>query len=187
MKSRTLAAVVACSFAWLPACSGPEAPLPGGAAREGARPAAVAATGQKADRPAAGGDCDLLTRAEIEQAFGGALTVTRVSGRGDRGSGCTVTMAQGEHSELVFQVGDRAAFDMRREGAEGQSRITSEPIDLGVEAYLLNGAQVIALDAEGRSVSLGLTLIVMGGALPVDEATVAAGVRGLAGKVLARL
>jgi hypothetical protein len=77
--------------------------------------------------------------------------VTRVSGRGARGSGCTVSIAE------------------------------------GTETYLVNGGQVIAVDAEGRSISLGLMLLVFDGNAPVPAAEVASGVQSLARLALERL
>jgi hypothetical protein len=178
--------VLICAIASLWGCSKPEAPSAEAGASAAVAPASSAEPAKTAAKTATG-DCDLLSQAEIEQAFGGALTVRGTSGRGERGGGCTVTLAQGEHSELVFQVGDRAVFEMRRDDARSQSGIPVEPIDIGVEAYLLNRAQVIAIDAEGRSISLGLTLLVFGGPMPIEADAVATGVRELAEKALARL
>lgn len=177
--------VLICAIASLWGCSKPEAPSAEAGASATVAPAASAEPAKAASK-ATTGDCDLLSQAEIEQAFGGALTVRGTSGRGGRGSGCTVTMAPGEASELVFQVGDRAAFEMRRDSVKGSS-VPVETIELGEEAYLLNGAQVIAVDAGGRSISLGLTLIVFGGPMPIEPDAVAAGVKELAAKVLERL
>jgi hypothetical protein len=167
----------------LAACSGPET-----SASEVSPPdPAPTHTVRKQLSASPVGDCGLLTQAEIEQAFGDALTVTRVSGRGARGGGCTVAMAQGEHSELGFKVGDRLAFELRKQDLQGQSGIRVEPIDLGAEAYLVNGANVIAVNADGHSISLGLTLIVMGRPLPLDADATAAGVTRLAASILGRI
>ena len=176
--------MLVCAMVALWGCSKPEAPP-----TEAPTSAPGAVAGAAASKPAAAtvGDCDLLTREEIERAFGGTLTIRSTSGRGGRGSGCTVTMEQGEASELVLQVGDRAAFEMRRDSFLSQTSIPCEAIDLGVEAYLVNGAQVIAIDAGGRSVSLGLTLFVFGEPMPVERDAVAAGVKELAAKVFERL
>jgi hypothetical protein len=133
------------------------------------------------------GDCDLLSAAEIEQAFGNKLRVTRVSGRGARGSGCTVSIAEGTETQLVFQVGGQADYDARKETYLSQSRVTHEPVPVGTEAYLVNGGQVIAVDAEGRSISVGLMLLVFDGNAPVPAAEVASGVQSLARLALERL
>lgn len=85
------------------------------------------------------GDCDLLSAAEIEQAFGNTL------------------------------------------------RVTHEPVPVGTEAYLVNGGQVIAVDAGGRSISVGLMLLVFDGNAPVPAAEVASGVQSLARLALERL
>ncbi len=133
------------------------------------------------------GDCDLLSVTEIEQAFGHRLRVKRVSASGTRGSGCTVSIAEGADSQLVFQAGGQADYDARKEAYLSQSRVTREPVPIGAEAYLVNGGQVIAVDADGRSISVGLTLLVFDGNVPVTAAEVAAGVQSLAQLALERL
>lgn len=133
------------------------------------------------------GDCDLLSVNEIEQAFGNRLRAKRVSGSGTRGSGCTVSIAEGADSQLVFQAGGQADYDARKETYLSQSRVNSEPVSIGTEGYLVNGAQVIAVDTDGRSISVGLMLLVLDGTAPVTAADVAAGVQSLARLALERL
>jgi hypothetical protein len=61
------------------------------------------------------------------------------------------------------------------------------PIALGQEAFLVNGAQVIALRDDGQSLSLGLTLIVFDAPVPLTEEEIRSGVESLAGSALVRL
>jgi hypothetical protein len=184
MKTALAALVTIASLTLLAACSEPDG------ASEVRTPATVTTeapeprTG-KAAKPA--GDCDLLTTAEIEQAFDGKLQVKRISGNGERGRGCTVSIVQGEDSQLVFQVSSRQGFDALKQSYSAQSRISMEPIPVGAEAWLVNGAQVIAIDASERSINLGLMLIVFGEPLPLDKQTVASGVQTLAQTALGRL
>lgn len=172
----------------LGACSGADEPSSSVPATPATR---AAPDGREADRGPATkaeprGDCDLLSVQEIEQAFGNRLRVKRVSGSGTRGSGCTVSIAEGADSQLVFQAGGRADYDARKEAYLSQSRITREPLSIGTEAYLVNGAQVIAVDADGRSISIGLMLLVFDGTAPVTAAEVAEGVQSLARLALER-
>jgi hypothetical protein len=170
-------------------CSGTEQAVPDRSTTGTAAPDAGSATAGRAPATprAPGGDCDLLSEAEIAEAFGGALTVTRSSGHGERGAGCTVSIAEGEDGQLVFQAGNRAAFEARKQAYQSQSRIRAETLDVGEEAYLFNGAQVIAIDTRGQSISIGLTLFVVGGPMPIADQAVAAGLEDLAKRALDRI
>lgn len=174
------------------ACSGPgDGAPPVTTAAPAQDSAATPPDGGDADRARGaeagpGGDCGLLSVTEIEQAFGNRLRVKRVSGSGSRGSGCTVSIAEGADSQLVFQAGGQADYDARKEAYLSQSRVTREPVSIGTEGYLVNGAQVIAVDADGRSISVGLMLLVFDGTAPVTAAEVAAGVQSLARLALER-
>ena len=186
MLSRPLISLAAISLAALVGCSAPEDHEPASAPAAAAPQARSAAP--KAQQPAREprGDCDLLSAEEIQLAFGGALNVQRVSGHGARGSGCTVSLVEGEDGQLVFQAGDREAFETRKQAYESQSQLSFEPVDVGVEGYLVNQAQVIAVDANGRSISIGLVLFVFGGEVPVDPPGVSKGLQTLARTALSR-
>lgn len=192
MNRSFLVALSLCTIVPLAACSGSGSQAPATTARDAqassapATPAAGTPAPGTSATTAASGDCELLTQAEITEAFKGALTVTRMSGRGARGGGCTVSIAEGEGSQLVVQAGTRDDFEMRKKTYLGQD-LKVERLDIGAEAYLINGAQVIAVDAKGQSISLGLTLLVFGKELPVDAATVAGGVRKLGATAIGRL
>lgn len=133
--------------------------------------------------PAAAGDCDLVSQQEIEEAFDGALIVKRMSGRGARGSGCTVSIDAGQ---IVLQAGNHAVFEARK--AAYQAQASTVPLGgIGTEAYLVNGAQVIAKGDNDRSISVGLMLMTIGTATPVSPEGVAAGVEEIAKAAFARM
>lgn len=145
----------------------------------------------RAREPAAAeprGDCDLATPAEISAAFDGKLTVRRTSGVGSRGSSCTWSLAEVEESQIVLQAGNEADYAARKEAyANYGGGVTMEPLSLGREAFLVNGAQVIAVREDGQSISLALTLIVFGRPMPAEEEELHQGLETLAGLVLERL
>jgi hypothetical protein len=176
--------VVAVLLAGMAACSGPEAPPDSATSGTGG---AVAA-GSRASAPA--GDCDLVSQQEVEAAFDGALTVTRMFGRGARGSVCTVyiaegtDLAEGRETQIVLQAGNRAVFDARKAAYQSQSM---EPIEIGTEAWLVNGAQVIAVRDDGGSISVGLMLMTFGTPSPVTPEAIASGVEDIARRALERL
>lgn len=159
-----------------PALAKDDAPATGG---EPGREAAAAAKA-----PAQKGDCDLLSAAEITGAFEGRLSVTRAGGHGARGSGCTYDLAEANEAQLILQAGNRAAFDMRKENYAG---MPLEKLDWGEEAWLVNNAQVIAVSADGDSISLGLQLFTFGQPTPVDPAQARAGLESLARTALERM
>lgn len=173
----------------LGACSGAEDGTSSAPAAPPSQPAAASLDTDRKNQasPDPRGDCDLLSVADIEQAFGDKLRVTRVSGRGARGNGCTVSIAEGADSQIVFQAGGQADYDARKETYLSQSQVTREPVPIGREAYLVNGSQVIAVDGEGRSISIGLMLLVFDGNAPATAAEVATGVQSLARLSLERL
>jgi len=187
MLSRSLTLLAAISLVTLGGCSAPEGDEPASAPVAAPPQERSVVSGQKQPAREPRGDCDLLSVEEIQQAFGGALTVKRVSGHGGRGSSCTVSLAEGEDGQLVFQAGNREAFDARKQAYESQSQLSFEPVDVGVEGYLVNQAQVIAVDANGQSISIGLVIFVFGGEVPVDPAGASAGLQSLARTALSRL
>lgn len=170
-------------LAGIAACSGPEAPAAGSATSSPS--GAVAAV---ARAPAPSGDCDLVSRQEIEAAFDGALTVSRIYGRGARGSGCTFSIAEGSGThganQLVLQAGNRAHFDVRKTAYQSQSM---EPVEIGAEAYLVNGNHLIAIRDDDASISVGLQLFTIGEPLPVTLETIASGVEDIGRRALERL
>lgn len=173
-----LGALVACS----PATEAP----PTEARGEAAPPAASAQAGP-APAASAQGDCDLFSSDELREAFAGQLSARRASGRGGRGSGCTYSLAEVSESELVLQAGDQAAFDARKQAYSSQSGLGMEPLDIGREAWLVNGAQVIAVREDGASVSLGLMMITFNQPAPVSDEQVRDGLVQLSRLALERL
>lgn len=177
-------AVLALATACSPSSAPQEAPV---ATRDGAAAAGPEPGREReatAARPAPQGDCDLLSAAEITGAFEGRLSVKRAGGRGERGSGCTYDLAEVDEAQLILQAGDRNAFELRKENYAG---MPLEALDLGEEAWLVNGAQVIAVSAEGDSISLGLQLFTFGQPTPVDPAQARAGLESLARTALERM
>jgi hypothetical protein len=186
MLSRSQTTLAAVSLAVLLGCSAPEDDEPAGAPAAAPPQERSASTKRQEAAPGPRGDCDLLSVEDIQQAFGGALTVKRVSGHGLRGSSCTVSLVEGEDGQLVFQAGNREAFDARKQAYQSQSQLSFEPVDVGIEGYLVNQAQVIAVDANGRSISIGLVLFVFGGGMPIDPDGVSTGLQSLARTALSR-
>lgn len=134
------------------------------------------------------GDCDLLTADDIVEAFGGKLTIKRISGgNAGRSTGCVVDLAEGESGQIIMKVESRAVFELRRDSAKSQSGVRVVPVDLGVEGHLLNDAQVIAIDAQDRAISIGLQLIVFGQPTPITREESAEGVQLLVRRALERL
>lgn len=189
MSIRTpLAALVLASSA---ACS--QAPAPSGDSTDRTEHAAATGLtppeGAPTKNQAAGnqGDCDLLAGSEIAEAFFGKLSVERASGRGQRGSGCTYALAEVSEAQLILQAGDRNAYDQRKLSYTSQSGIAREALDFGQEAWLFNGAQVIAVSEDGESISLGLQLFTFDQPAPVDSAQTRKALENLARTALERL
>ena len=173
-----LGAVVACS----PATEAPPADTRGDAA-----PRAATAQAEPAPAASARGDCDLISADELREAFAGRLSAHRAGGRGGRGSGCTYRLAEVDESELVLQAGDQAAFDARKQSYSSQSGVSMEPLEIGREAWLVNGAQVIAVREDGASISLGLLMITFNQPAPVGDDQAREGLVQLARLALERL
>lgn len=133
------------------------------------------------------GDCDLLRPAELEAAFDGRLSFGRMSGRGQRGSGCTVLLGGGVEGQLVMQAGNRAVFEARKDAYASQSSVKLEPIDLGVEAYRVNDYQIIADAGDDRTLSLGLQVFFIGDSAPISASEAVRGVEALTRQAMARL
>jgi len=198
MKSMTtMIAVGALAIAGvLAACSDEDAttmtdnvaPAAEPAQRQTAAPAqSRSATGKGESARAGQGDCDLLSAAELEAAFDGRLSFGRMSGRGQRGSGCTIMLGGGIEGQLVMQAGNRAAFEARKQSYSGQSSVRMEPVDLGVEAYRVNDYQIIVDAGHDKSLSLGLQVFFLGDSAPITAGEAARGVETLVRQALARL
>jgi|GEM_PF-3339525 len=167
----------------------------GGSTQESDTPAVQPSTAQQAaaqanDEPKREwGDCDLFTKEELTEAFGGRLTFGNLSGFRGRGSSCTVSV-QGYEGEFILQAESREAFENRRETYKEyvrQGSATMEAATVGAEAYVINNAQVIAIDSEGRAINVALQLFVFGDDLPMSPEQVAVGVETIAQKALDRL
>ena len=175
----------------LAACSGSVAPADTPAA-DGMKSATAAAptpsqplTTDSAPTPK--GDCDLLSADEITAAFGGKLTVTRASGNGERGRGCTYSIAEVPEGQLILQAGNEATYLGKKQSYSSYRGVKMEPMAFGKEAYLVNGAQAIGLAQDGQSISLALSLVAFDTPMPVTEEEAAAGISLLTEKAMARL
>lgn len=135
---------------------------------------------------AAQGDCDLLDPDALTRAFAGKLSFMGMSGRGERGGGCTVTVSQGEESQLVLQVGDADDYAIRKD-AYGSQDLKLVPVNLGREAFIVNDAQLIAIDDQDRSISLGLSLVAFDEDPPLSSEEIAVGIEKTGGEVLANM
>ncbi len=175
----------------LTACSGSGVPADTPAADGTKSAAAAAATPSQSvttdSAPAPKGDCDLLSADEITAAFAGKLTVVRTSGRGERGSSCTYSIAEVPEGQLILQAGDEAAYLAQKQSYSSYRGVKMEPMAFGKEAYLVNGAQAIALREDGKSISLALSLMAFNTPVPVTVEESGTGISLLAEKVLARL
>ena len=156
--------------------------------------AAVAATtptpSQRAapdNAPKSMGDCDLLSADEITAAFAGKLTVTKASGHGERGRSCTYSIAEVPEGQLILQAGNEATYLGKKEAYSSYRGVKMEPMAFGKEAYLVNGAQAIALAEDGQSMSLALNLVTFDTPVPVTDEEAAAGISSLTEKAMARL
>ena len=194
MKSTTImvAAGVLAMAGVLAACSDENAAATASPVAQASEPAqrrAAAPAQSRADEPskAGQGDCDLLSAAELEAAFDGRLSFGRMSGRGQRGSGCTIMLGGGIEGQLVMQAGNRAAFEARKQSYSGQSSVRMEPVDLGVEAYRVNDYQIIVDAGHDKSLSLGLQVFFLGDSAPITAGEAARGVETLVRQALARL
>lgn len=178
-------AIAAFALATLSGCGGSSGDAPAAAAPTSATAPAMAP--DRSTTPQAQGDCDLFSADEVRKAFNGLLSVRRAGGRGERGGGCTFQIAEVNESELVLQAGGQADFDARKQAYSSQSALKKEPLELGREAWLFNGAQVIAVREDGASISLGLLLITFNQPVPVTDEQVRDGLVDLAGLALDRL
>lgn len=111
----------------------------------------------------------------------------RSGGHGGRGGSCTYDLAEVSESQLVVQAGDAGAYAARKESYAAQSGVPMEAIPLGKEAFLVNRAQVIVLDEDGQSLSLGLSIFTYDQPLPVEHEEIAAGLESLARTALDRM
>lgn len=135
------------------------------------------------------GDCDLFTEAELGAAFGGKLSFGKFQGYRQRGSGCTAPVI-GYEGQFILQAESKESFELRRDTYEGyveQESASMASVDLGVEAYIINDAQIIAIDDQGRAISVALQLFVFGSELPVTKHESALGVEVIARNALGRL
>jgi hypothetical protein len=129
-----------------------------------------------------------VTDAELDAAFGGKLSFGKLQGFGQRGRGCTA-MIVGVEGEFILQLQTRESFEARRDTYQtyvDQSSATMMTLDVGVEGYLVNNAQIIAIDDQERAISVALQIIVFGGELPLTPQDTAKGLEVIARRALER-
>ncbi len=97
-----------------------------------------------------------------------------------------MSVAQGEESQIILQVGDAADYAARKDAYHSQG-LKLVPVNLGREAFIVNDAQLIAIDDQNRSISLGLSLVVFDGKPPLSSEEIAAGIERAGGEVLANM
>ncbi len=101
----------------------------------------------------------LLSRADIEEAFDGVLTVqsTTVAAMGGDIAGCLIQIEEGINNRLNLTVADQETFLTRKEAQMRASGGRQDTLDVGAEGYVFDGVYAIALLEDGRSVSLGIS------------------------------
>lgn len=147
---------------------------------------AVAAT----DGAAAGQECGgMLGSADVAEAFGGLLTVgnATVAAMGNEVAGCMIFLEQGANNRINFNIGDAEDFASRKDAQMRQTGGTHEAFDAGTEAHIFNGIYVIARNADGASLSMGLSSAAIEEENLLTHEQSAAGLKLLAQRIMSRL
>ena len=131
----------------------------------------------------------LLGRADIAEAFGGLLTVkdTTVAAMGDEVAGCMLFLDEGANNRINFNIGDAEDFASRKDSQMRQTGGTHEAFDAGTEAHAFNGINVIALNADGKSLSLGLSSAAIEEENLLTQEQSTTGLKLLAQRIMSRL
>lgn len=138
----------------------------------------------------------LLGRADVAEAFNGLLTVkdTTVAAMGDEVAGCMLFLDEGANNRINFNIGDAEDFASRKDSQMRQTGGTheafdagAEAFDAGAEAHVFNGINVIALNAEGKSLSLGLSSAAIKEENLLTHEQSTAGLKLLAQRIMSRL
>jgi|GEM_PF-2987982 len=131
----------------------------------------------------------LLSRSDIEEAFGGALSVqnTTVAAMGTEVAGCLIMLEEGINNRLSLTVGDGEDFRTRKDSQSRQTGGTQEAFDAGAEALIYDGVYAIALLEDGRSISIGLSPKVVDEEFLLTPEQSEAGIKHLTERVVSRL
>lgn len=131
----------------------------------------------------------MLSRSDIEEAFGGALSVqsTTVAAMGTEVAGCLVMIEEGINNRLNLTIGDAEDYQTRKDSQSRQSGGTQETFDAGAEALIYNGVYAIALLEDGRSITIGLSQKAVEEELLLTPDQSGAGIKLLTERVVSRL
>lgn len=131
----------------------------------------------------------LLSRSDIEEAFGGALSVqsTTVAAMGSEVAGCLIMIEEGINNRLSLTVGDAQDYQTRKDSQSRQTGGTRETFDAGAEAQIYNGIYAIALLDDGRSITIGLSQKAVEEEALLTPDQSGAGIRLLTERVVSRL
>ena len=134
------------------------------------------------------GACGLLDSDDIQQVFAGKLTVIRTSPHHGNDAACTWYLAEGREQEnfISLGIGDAESFDFLKSQFVTPGKIQTTPLTIGREAYLINGAEIIAIDQAGHSLRLAAQLIFFGEPSPISKEALAKGLEDLANLTLER-
>lgn len=133
------------------------------------------------------GFCSKLSRDEIEAAFGRAVSFGTSPSRQDENM-CVYSI-ENDGGMRQFAFGKRRIEDL--ENIERNYRDSSTPFEpiegLGMEAFLVNEAQLEIRIDEASAVTLAATILVFGAEPPVGKEQVRAGLIELGRKLIGRL
>lgn len=134
------------------------------------------------------GACGLLNSDDIQQAFAGKLTVLRTSPHHGNDAACSWYLVEGREQEnfISLGIGDTESFDFLKSQFVTPGKTPTKPIAIGREAYLVNGAEIIAIDQAGHSLRLAAQLIFFGEPSPISKEALAKGLEDLANLTLER-
>ena len=193
MKLRILTLSAALALA---ACGNSEPPPPATVSSPAAAPAAAASPAKQPETPPPakeedGGICNLLTADEIVVAFGGKLEFgpPDLHGKGNSpNQTCERLIKAGiDGNHLQFGTTNEGMY-LEYKKYEQMSSVKFEYLEgLGVEAFILNDAQIAIRVGDGRFVKTAVQLITFGEESPIDNAAVRAGVIELGGLLLERI
>lgn len=149
---------------------------------------AGAEASQKAKKSAkaAQGDCDLIDFDALGAIFNNKIRFTKMSGHGERGAGCTVSIAEGQESQLLLQVESAAAFEARKDAYKDVKQRPAV-VAASKEAILVNDAQLLAIDNRDRAISLAVQMFAFGTELPISKEEVGTGLEKLGGDILRKM
>ena len=94
---------------------------------------------------------------------------------------------EGANNRINFNIGDAEDFASRKDSQMRQTGGTHETFDAGTEAHIFNGINVLALNADGKSLSLGLSSAAIEEENLLTHEQSTAGLKLLAQRIMSRL